>query len=548
MFYFNRFLNEKFDKLEIIRSKLNFYIKNNLLNALINNIFFSLKISEADIAANKATRGPAEFYQNLGIPSTGNCKMVASTNNLEELGVSHPASASTEIRQQQQQQGHACRTVPTAQDKRSRLSNVINNLRKKVPETKCESSSCVKEDDRNTVERNLETLEKYVMTVLNGVIKDQEEKERESTLEKFTDTTKLNDDNDGKEDKEGSVKKGDDSKDCENRLEPFVPVNEEANVFIKGTNENHSNLESWDGKPDGLQNCPKEENSIAVEKEKSEKKGINKEEEEVEKRHRTLGAIIMERLSDPVLDSFSQLEDESTKKTPQNQEEPLKENIDLYKVCRELLDDLLNDVLQSVHHGAKDNKIENSEKIESSENLPTSLHCSLPLEKVASVLQTCQTLESDNQPSQILIKTPTKTSSPTVRHLCLYCDRKFSSISLRQRHTERVHQFKGGRRSERNSKKPYQNCQYCSDKSVDNLDGLFQHMVGSHGDKYHACLQCVTRYVSKEALTNHLNEVHNMDRTSSAQVSFLTFNKLHYLIIKFSGFKNEMLFIYKQTL
>ncbi|XP_033223554.1 uncharacterized protein LOC117177159 isoform X2 [Belonocnema kinseyi] len=444
--------------------------------------------------------------------------MVASTNNLEDLGINHPANASIEIRQQQQQQqGHACKSAVTAQDKRSRLSNVINNLRKKVPEPKSESSSCTKEDVRNSVERNLETLEQYVMTVLNGVIKDQEESNLESNVEKLNDSTRMKDPEDSDE---GFVKKGDDSKDCENRLEPSVPASEEAKVIsIKGPSANLR----------GLEEEKKDSNiSIADEGAKIEKReeiSKEEEEEEIEKRSRTLGTIIMERLTDHQDQKEApKMVDETFKKFEESSK-----NLELQRVCKELLNDLLNDIVQSVHQteSADLTKAEESQKIVqknvSLESLRTSLHCSLPLEKVASVLQTCQVSEGASQTSpKVSNKTSTKATSPTVRHLCLYCDRKFLSISLRQRHTDRVHQLGGGRRSERNSKKSSQSCQYCSDKCVESLEGLFEHMIGNHGDKYHACLQCVTRYLTREALINHTNEAHSTshDRIAATHETF----------------------------
>ena len=475
--------------------------------------------------------------------------MVASTNNLEDLGVSHPGNASTEFRQQQQ--GHSCRSAPTAQDKRSRLSNVINNLRKKVPETKCESSSCTKEDDRNSVERNLETLEKYVMTVLNGVIKDQEENDRESSLGKFTESTKM----DTKHSDAGSAINGDeDSKDCENRLEPSVPASAEAKVIsFKGTSENDLTIVSFEKEKnlnDSLVETSESlqtselmgENSIKDEEERNEKvEGSKEEEEKEEKMSRTLEKMNIEMTDheEPVLNSFHQKDTpREMQETSEKLEEPLKDSLELQRVCKDLLNDLLHDIVQSVHQTKSKelmevDKIQDLQERGSLETSTTSLHCSLPLEKVASVLQTCQTLESTSQTSlQIPAKTTIKAPSPTVRHLCLYCDRKFLSISLRQRHTERVHQLGGGRRSERNSRKLSQSCQYCSDKCVESLEGLFQHMIGNHGDKYHACLQCVTRYITREALVNHMNEAHNSstDRSPPTHVSLKIL--YHFEVIK----------------
>lgn len=336
---------------------------------------------EADVVGAKPLPSlPIEWYRGCGP------RMVASTHNLEDLGLNHPTSASDEIRQQQNAQ------TKSTQDKRSRLSSVIANLRKKVPE---QSNAAAGSDSRTSVERNLESLEKYVMTVLNGVINEQQQQDEQTSTSSS-------------------------SSNCEQepKVEPPEPKDEASELEM-------------------------------VEPAQPNEAASTQDDDEEEKK--SLGEIIMDRLGEPRQD-------------------------DVRAICW----GILNDLVQSL-------------ELEP-ELQPSGLTCSLPLEKVASVLQACQ-------------ERPKKSPGPTIRHLCLYCDRKFLSISLRQRHVERVHQT-GGRRSERNANKQPQNCQYCSDKCPDGLDALFQHLLRSHRDKYHGCGQCSTRYSTKDALTAHLNEVH----------------------------------------
>lgn len=98
----------------------------------------------------------------------------------------------------------------------------------------------------------------------------------------------------------------------------------------------------------------------------------------------------------------------------------------------------------------------------------------------------------------------------TDKLLCLYCEQKFSSDSLHQKHIKKVHFFPTKRRLRKNSKKRYQQkCCYCTiNKFWDDLEDLFQHMVKSHADKYFGCLHCKTRYHSKKALTSHNYHLH----------------------------------------
>ncbi|XP_076756296.1 uncharacterized protein LOC143426607 [Xylocopa sonorina] len=538
--------------------------------------------ASADVAGSKTSSDAAEafraskFSPTAAASSTGSlslsvdARMVASTHNLDDLGVSHPTSASSDRQQQQEKHGHTYRSAQTAQDKRSRLSNVINNLRKKVPDSRNGDSPKKEEDDRNSVERNLETLEKYVMTVLNGVIKDEEDDDKEVSrkkeAEKGKEPEKLTEDQED-EDSKGPAAKFEPSKPNESRTEAAVFLSDQSGKSeakascldqqkLASKTENSLRNEepgyfepndSLDDLSDRRINEEREASKVEkVEEEeacrgskyssketKSEEQPVvealrNDAQEEEKKENRSLGTIIMERLSENQSD-----EKASVDTGREDGREFVHDNVGLRNVCRDLLNDLLNGINQLIDENRQDkeearnldNSAEESRDTRSQDLAMTSLHCSLPLDKVASVLQNCQTSEMTTPQSPFPSpsssqgsKSPSKPSSPTVRHLCLYCDRKFMSISLRQRHTERVHQQGGGRRSERNSRKSTQNCQYCSDKCTESLEGLFQHMVGSHGDKYHACLQCSTRYLTREALVGHMSEHHGVSIERNPQI------------------------------
>ncbi|XP_011306525.1 uncharacterized protein [Fopius arisanus] len=378
--------------------------------------------------------------------------MVTSTSSADEAPISQSPSNHQKPHSRVKQEAPVTfyRSGQTTQDKRSRLSNVINSLYRKVPVT-----------DRNSVERNLETLEKYVMTVLNGVIKDAETE--------GTDERRKADDTCYNGPSEESRIIDDDGKQL-NRLssepsavEPAVP-----SVSIP----QHSKSE----------NNPKEEMRNEEERKKlkstlslASSENDTSITDTTSRRKSPVVTEIIEPQSEFQSPTASALDVEHS--PPENASEKI------HTMCRELLTDLVNEISQTMEQQAATPS-------------NTSLQCSLPLDKVAPVLDIC-----DSTPHS---------SKSTVRHLCLYCDRKFLSISLRQRHTERVHQIGGGRRSDRNSRKT--NCQYCSEKCAENLDGLFQHMTVSHSDKYHGCLQCSTRYSSKEALAFHTNELHPNER------------------------------------
>lgn len=534
----------------------------------------------ADVAGSETSNDDTvEGYRTAklsGIPSSSD-RMVASTQSLEDLGVNHPANAAGsnadhQQHQQQQQQlqeryGHAYRsTTQTAQDKRSRLSNVINNLRKKVPDGAASGNSDSprkEEDDRNSVERNLETLEKYVMTVLNGVIKDDEEDknaEKMKELERQRKSADEEEEEEEEEDRTDTAVKSDPS--SEGDIEAaVVPQLEDSSTIenvedaesseitdcsnIKGTTEESlQDLEVRISQDLKEPLTRMEEECLDVEEKESfeDDHSVSREKKE----SRTLGTIIMDRLSEHQVEERANVDDGRGNRT--HDEQVVSENTEVQTMCGELLNDLLSDVYRTIEDRGNQQKVEEYEKSkkivdatesrveetkDSSINVQelsmTGLHCSLPLDKVASVLQNCQTSESvtsrlsSGSPSSLpsAQKSKPSSSSPPVRLLCLYCDRKFLSMSLRQRHTERAHQLGGGRRSERNLRKPSQNCQYCSEKCADTLEALFQHMIGSHGDKYHACVHCSTRYSTREALVGHMGETHggNAERTGQVQVN-----------------------------
>ncbi|XP_029178985.1 titin homolog isoform X2 [Nylanderia fulva] len=500
----------------------------------------------------------ATISDSISDATSSSDRMVASMQSLEDLAVNHSANAtgSNGDRQQQQQEryGHAYKSAQTAQDKRSRLSNVINNLRKKVPDGTAKGnaeSARKEEDDRNSVERNLETLEKYVMTVLNGVIKDNEEEDKGKSVENTKEPERRRKDADDDENPTGTKSESSNEGDIEAAAVPCLEDsskigNAESSKMADCSNTKGAMEESIEVSEVKLNQDSKElssrteEEHLDIEKEESleNDRDISREKKE----NRTLGTIIMDRLSEHQVEERANVDD--GRGEDRRDEHVISENMEVRAICTELLDELLNDVHLTIDNQKSQQRVEECEKIKEvsdtaeskvedikdsnlkvQESTTKSLHCSLPLDKVASVLQNCQTSESMasrlssgsplNAPSTQKSKSSSSTSPP-VRLLCLYCDRKFSSISLRQRHTERVHQL-GGRRSERNSRKPSQNCQYCSEKCADTLEMLFQHMISNHGDKYHACIQCLTRYPTREALTGHVNETHsgNTERSTS---------------------------------
>lgn len=467
------------------------------------------------------------------------------TNSLDNLVIvkqEHQDNYHNKQQEQKPQQKQQVTNPPkTAQDKRSRLSNVINNLHKKVPDTVLSRDNI---EVKNSVERNLETLEKYVMTVLNGVIKDAENNDeqqiKKNDLVHFNGTSSKDNigiDIDKKpvdrepsepSEVEPAVPTDTDENDCINKCSSvnkdlsssMVLQNKDETKTTKDFNITSRIIESTNneeiteiGDPKKSNDNTEKSNDVATENE------LSSVENSTENKIGALGTIILDRFNDN--DSGELIKVSSNNVTTD----------DIRTICQTLINDILNEVQQQTAEKSNIDIVK----------LPTtSLHCSLPLDKVGSILQVTEssdklnltlpqvkshdtTISPSSSSSSSVNKSNLKSpNSPIVRHLCLYCDRKFLSISLCQRHTERVHQQGGGRRSQRNSRKSNQNCQYCTEKSTDNLDTLFQHMINNHSDKYHACVQCTTRYSTKDGLQQHTNEVHGIKEFKDVKITTTT--------------------------
>ncbi|XP_063987385.1 microtubule-associated protein futsch-like isoform X2 [Diachasmimorpha longicaudata] len=368
--------------------------------------------------------------------------MITSTSSVDEPVITQSPSNYPKPHHPDKQEPPSTyyRSVQTTQDKRSRLSNVINSLYRKVPP-----------NDRNSVERNLETLEKYVMTVLNGVIKDAETERTDESIK--TDDNGYNNSTNESRIIDDDVKQINCLSTEASAVEPAIPS------LSLGQSGESENTEKDEVKIEDERKHMTSSSSVVP---------IDVEMTSIQVATETID-------SNPEIQSSSEC---SLDHSPDNTAEKIP------TICCELLTDILNEISQTMDEQPTPSN--------------TSLQCSLPLDKVAPVLN--------------INDSTSHSSKSTVRHLCLYCDRKFLSISLRQRHTERVHQIGGGRRSDRNSRKT--NCQYCSEKCSDNLDGLFHHMIVCHTDKYHGCILCTTRYPSKEALVAHTNDTHPNERNN----------------------------------
>ncbi|XP_044267587.1 uncharacterized protein LOC123013236 [Tribolium madens] len=127
-----------------------------------------------------------------------------------------------------------------------------------------------------------------------------------------------------------------------------------------------------------------------------------------------------------------------------------------------------------------------------------SLFCSVPLEKVQQILPkyTCSKIKT------------------TRKVLCLFCERTFVNVNLRQKHVERCHSFKQLRRV---SLRKHQNfltntlCNYCDKfgSTEHTLKDLFKHLIESHSNKYFGCLLCEERFLNSAHLLEHNISHHN---------------------------------------
>ncbi|XP_054727935.1 uncharacterized protein LOC129237299 [Anastrepha obliqua] len=123
----------------------------------------------------------------------------------------------------------------------------------------------------------------------------------------------------------------------------------------------------------------------------------------------------------------------------------------------------------------------------------------------------------------------------SIRILCLYCDKKFTSYKMQLKHVEKFHiQNKNRRCSGRNSQMAplsdskkqrvepcsnvlakYPGCTYCKrskshqiEASTKDLNGLFLHFIDCHSDKYFGCKACMQRFQNVTKLSRHMQTVH----------------------------------------
>lgn len=101
-------------------------------------------------------------------------------------------------------------------------------------------------------------------------------------------------------------------------------------------------------------------------------------------------------------------------------------------------------------------------------------------------------------------------SSERGQHLCLYCDKSFSTLTMRKRHVARIHPHA---QLSSQSKTSHHKCAYCTKPggTFRELPHLVQHLLATHPDLYHACTTCELRFDSKDALDYHKIAVHHSD-------------------------------------
>lgn len=136
----------------------------------------------------------------------------------------------------------------------------------------------------------------------------------------------------------------------------------------------------------------------------------------------------------------------------------------------------------------------------------TSICCSVPLDKVQGVLTPFHQPKPDEE---------TPKSKSTRKLLCLYCDRSFVSVNLRQKHVERIHSVKQNRRvssRRQNQQLTVTPCVYCDklNSTENTLKDLFQHLLYEHSNKYFGCLPCEERFLTTSHLTDHNTSKHEL--------------------------------------
>ncbi|XP_055840385.1 uncharacterized protein LOC129908111 [Episyrphus balteatus] len=206
----------------------------------------------------------------------------------------------------------------------------------------------------------------------------------------------------------------------------------------------------------------------------------------------------------------------------------------------------------------------NAQQPKLSKQLPLSFICSLPLNRLSGILEK---LKSDKTKCILGIDEDTSSedksnidkNSSQCKTLCLYCDKRMSTVKVRARHIERFHTISKERRSSsRNPVTPssqdskdltgtspacssssapstpmssttnlyFSGCSYCSKSpklqavALENdLSALFFHLVDFHSDKYFGCKACAIRFQTAAKLSDHVQRIHSSSNKNSNPVS-----------------------------
>ncbi|XP_063223670.1 uncharacterized protein LOC134531736 isoform X2 [Bacillus rossius redtenbacheri] len=124
-------------------------------------------------------------------------------------------------------------------------------------------------------------------------------------------------------------------------------------------------------------------------------------------------------------------------------------------------------------------------------------------------------------------------------HLCLYCDKKFKTSAIRKRHQNRIHQYFS--KQKKPGKRPFHPCSYCPSTAhkFKDLTVLVKHMIASHPDKYHVCLECSERFHCENAFNSHLISVHGKNKSKVLKGAEIKENKSSSEPIKIAVDKEE---------
>ncbi|XP_017782925.1 PREDICTED: titin homolog [Nicrophorus vespilloides] len=163
---------------------------------------------------------------------------------------------------------------------------------------------------------------------------------------------------------------------------------------------------------------------------------------------------------------------------------------------------------------AESQPLNEDEDAESVRLSPTSLFCSLPLNRdVQSIIDTFPKTEAERAAAG---------GKKTRKIPCLYCDRTFVADNLRQKHIERCHSIKQARRSSsriQQTSTTSTSCLFCHKlvSTDQELEDLFDHLATEHADKYFGCLRCKERFTQLTHLEEHNEEAHGIKREIKVQ-------------------------------